>query len=63
MSLRSYKLNNSYTVYVNHHYLNDCVAARKARERKKKELAEIEKRVKQVLQSQKNYHKLEKQNY
>lgn len=60
MVLPSYKLNNSYTVYVNYHHLNDCVAAGKAHARKKKELAEIEKRVKQVLQNQKNYHKLEK---
>ena len=29
MSLPSYKINNSYTVYVNYYYLNDCIKAGK----------------------------------
>lgn len=27
----SYKLNNSYTVYVNYEYINDCIKASKKR--------------------------------
>ena len=37
MSLPCYKINNSYTVYVNYHYLNDCInAGKKAADKKKK---------------------------
>ena len=59
MFLPSYKLNNSYTVYVNYHYWDEC-AAGKERARKTEDLAEIKKRVMRVLQSQKNYYVLEK---
>ena len=32
----SYKLNNSYTIYVNYTYINDCIKASKSRSSKKK---------------------------
>jgi hypothetical protein len=44
MSLPSYKINNSYTVYVNYHYLNDCIqAGKKAAAQKKKQQEEYKK--------------------
>jgi hypothetical protein len=50
MSLPCYKLNNSYTVYINYHYLNDCIKAGKIHEKKKLQLVEIQKRVQKALQ-------------
>ena len=35
MSLPSYKINNSYTVYVNYFYLNECIKAGKKNTSKK----------------------------
>ena len=44
MSLPSYKINNSYTVYVNYYYLNDCIkAGKKVSAQKKKHQEEFEK--------------------
>lgn len=44
MSLPSYKINNSYTVYVNYFYLNDCIQAeKKVSAQKKKQQEEFEK--------------------
>lgn len=37
MSLPCYKINNSYTVYVNYYYLNDCIKAGKKAAQKKEE--------------------------
>ena len=45
MSLPSYKLNNSYTVYVNYYYLNDCIQAGKKYAQKKKKDEAVAKRV------------------
>lgn len=52
MSLPSYKLNNSYTVYVNYFYLNDCIQAGKKHAQRKKEIDDVAKRVKKILQAQ-----------
>ena len=38
MSLPNYKINNSYTIYVNYHYLNDCINTGKKAAAKKKKL-------------------------
>ena len=38
MSLPSYKINNSYTIYVNYHYLNDCINTGKKTAAQKKKL-------------------------
>ena len=44
MGLPRYKINNSYTVYVNYYYLNDCInAGKKAAVQKKKQKEEFEK--------------------
>ena len=51
MALPCYKLNNSYTVYVNYYYLNDCISAGKAYAKKKKELAVFQQRVLKALNS------------
>lgn len=53
MGLPCYKLNNSYTIYVNYHYLNECINAGKAYAKKKKELAEFQKKVLTALHSPK----------
>ena len=53
MSLPSYKLNNSYTVYVNYYYLNDCIQAGKKYAQKKKKDEAVAKRVQKTWQSQK----------
>ncbi len=53
MALPCYKLNNSYTVYVNYYYLNDCISVGKAHAKKKKELAAFQQRVLTALQSPK----------
>ena len=43
MSLPCYKINNSYSVYVNYYYLNDCInAGKKAAARKKRMEKEYE---------------------
>ena len=40
----SYKINNSYTIYVNHVYLNECIkAGKKAEARKKQQKENFEK--------------------
>ena len=40
----SYKINNSYTIYVNYSYLNDCIkAGKKAEARKKQRKEDFEK--------------------
>lgn len=38
-----YKLNNSYTTYVNFYYLNDCIRASKSAHERKKEVGESKK--------------------
>ena len=45
MALPCYKLNNSYTVYVNYYYLNDCISAGKAYAKMKKELVAFQQKV------------------
>ena len=52
MYVHSYKINNSYTIYVNPYYWSDCAKASTKHAKKKKELADVEKRVKNALQSQ-----------
>lgn len=43
MGLPSYKINNSYTVYVNYFYLTDCIkAGKKAAAQKKKQKEDFE---------------------
>ena len=54
MYVHSYKINNSYTIYVNPYYLSDCAQACKKHTAKKEELADIERRVKKALQTQYN---------
>lgn len=53
MALPCYKLNNSYTVYVNYYYLNDCINAGKVYAKKKKELAAFQQRALTALHSPK----------
>ena len=53
MALPCYKLNNSYTVYVNYYYLNDCVSAGKAYAKKKKDVAAFQQRALTALHSSK----------
>ena len=53
MALPCYKLNNSYTVYVNYYYLNDCISAGKAYAKKKKERAAFQQKVLTALHSHK----------
>ena len=53
MALPCYKLNNSYTVYVNYYYLNECISAGKAYAKKKKELAAFQQKVLTALNSPK----------
>ena len=53
MALPCYKLNNSYTVYVNYYYLNDCISAGKAYAKKKKEIAVFQQKVLTSLHSPK----------
>ena len=53
MALPCYKLNNSYTVYVNYYYLNECISAGKAYAKKKKDLAAFQKKVLTALRSSK----------
>lgn len=53
MALPCYKLNNSYTVYVNYYYLNDCISAGKAYAKKKKDVAAFQQKVLAALNSSK----------
>lgn len=52
MGFPSYKINNSYTVYANYIYLNDCIRAGKKHSQKKKKNDENAKSVRKVLHSQ-----------
>ena len=52
MSLPSYKINNSYTVYVNYYYLNDCIKAGKKATQKKEEAKKFFARQKPTVISQ-----------
>lgn len=45
----SYKLNNSYTVYVNYAYLNDCIKASKKKGHSVKTLASPKKQAKMMV--------------
>ena len=49
MYLPSYKINNSYTVYVNYAYLNECIKAGKKAANKKKQLHPAQKSQKPQL--------------
>ena len=45
MYLPSYKINNSYTVYVNYFYLNECIKAGQTQAKKKKVLTQAKQAV------------------
>jgi transcription elongation factor GreA len=52
MGLPSYKINNSYTVYVNYYYLNDCIKAGKKDDKKKEEAKKFFAQQKTTVNSQ-----------
>ena len=52
MYLPSYRLNNSYTVYVNYFYLNDCIKASKSYASRQKQASHIQKTAQSVLHPQ-----------
>ena len=52
MYLPSYKINNSYTVYVNYVYLNECIKAGQKAANQKKQIQQVQKRVQQSLAPQ-----------
>lgn len=45
MYLPSYKINNSYTVYVNYVYLNDCIKAGQKQAQKKQQVAQVKQNI------------------
>lgn len=47
--MHSYKLNNSYTVYVNYAYLNDCIKASKKKGHSVKMFASPKKQAKMMV--------------
>ena len=48
MYLPSYKINNSYTVYVNYFYLNECIKAGQKQTKRKKQLAQVQQAIPKV---------------
>lgn len=61
MYLPSYKINNSYTIYVNYAYLNECIKAGKKARSQKKPFQNYQKKLQKSLNPLENntllYHK------
>lgn len=50
MYLPSYKINNSYTVYVNYIYLNDCIKASQKQAKKKTQAIHAQQSISEITQ-------------